>query len=167
MLDIETASTSPCACILTIGAVKFTRDGTTDSNVFYERVEMNSCLRLGCDMSVETMKWWNSQSKEARYEALENPDRKDIKKVLVKLATWMKGVKYVWANSPSFDCVILKSCFDKCNVTCPWKFWNERDCRTLFDLCDLDVRNYPQAGHNALDDCQRQIKMLHSCFETN
>jgi len=79
MVDIETLSTSPNSLILTIGAIKFSRNKEVkkleDLDTFYVRINQNSCKKLKMDISEDTLDWWNSQSEEARYEAFINKDR--------------------------------------------------------------------------------------------
>lgn len=162
MLDLETLSTDSDAVIITIGAIKFNRNEELkplkDYDTFYVRVDPKSCEEIGCTLDPNTVAWWNKQSKEAKYEALENPDRVPIRQALIALSRWLDGSKIIWANSPSFDCVIMENCYKKCGLLIPWKFWLTRDCRTLYDLAGVKKRDLPSnVEHNALDDCFTQL----------
>ena len=162
MIDIESLSVAPNATILTIGAIKFNRKGSLKSmeeyDSFYIRIDPQSCEDIGCHTDPDTVEWWQNQPSEAIYEALENPDRVSIKSALTKLSEWFGDVEYVWANSPSFDCVILESAYSLCNMEMPWKFWVNRDCRTLFDIANICKSDMPRnEKHHALYDCYRQI----------
>jgi hypothetical protein len=162
MVDIETLGTSPNSSILVIGAVKFQRNGNLkplkELDTFYRRIILNSCLDLGLKVDKETLEWWDKQDSNVRYEALENPDRIPLRQALIEFSTWMKPCNKVWANSPSFDCVILESAYKACNIPIPWNFWNTRDCRTLFDLANIRKYDLPDNDqHNAIHDCYRQI----------
>jgi hypothetical protein len=163
MIDIETWSTAPNATILTIGAIKFDRKGgflkpMGQYETFYVRVDPQSCEAIGCYTDPNTVKWWKNQSRQAQYEAIENPDKMPITEALTKLSKWIGNSRYIWANSPSFDCVILESAYERCGLEIPWKFWNTRDCRTIFDLSGIRKNTLPAGNeHYAVADCYRQI----------
>ena len=167
MIDIETLSVEPNALILTIAAVKFDRKTPIteydSANVFYVRIDIDSCKKIGMHIDTSTLKWWETQSKEAKYEVFENPDRVPIREALEQLSVFLKSSKYVWANSPNFDCVILESAFKLCKLDVPWKFWNLRDCRTIYDIFRV-FRNTKNTAHHALEDCKSQIAFLHKAF---
>ena len=170
MLDLETLSTKPNALILTIGAIKFNRnDKTKDINkleTFYVRITKDSCKKLDMDIDENTVKWWNQQTNEAKYEVFDNKDRIDIKDALIKLSLFLKSHSYIWANSPSFDCVILENAFNQCNLEIPWKFWNIRDCRTIYDIGNINLKRISKdtISHNALNDCYNQIIGIQKFF---
>ena len=163
MIDIETLSTKPNAAILTIGAIKFSRKGDIkklkDCDTFYRRVDWKNLQKKDYNFDEDTLDWWYSQKKHVRDEALDNGPRYPIEKVLDEFSAWYKGSKIVWANSPSFDCVILENAYQKCKRKPPWKFWSTRDLRTLYDLGGgvrkSDIQN-PEA-HNALNDAYTQV----------
>lgn len=157
MLDLETASTRPDAAILTIGAVKFNRGEEASNNTFYRRVTIESCNELELHTDSSTLDWWANQSKEARHEAWSHPDRVSLEQALREFIDWFGDAKIVWTNSPSFDCVIIKNAMRLCNLAPPWEYWNERDCRTLFDIAGVRHSELPRAAHNAVSDCCRQI----------
>jgi hypothetical protein len=170
MIDLETLSVRSDAAIVVIGAVKFSRIGglkpLDELDTFYRRIDLESCVENGNRVDEETMKWWKQQDKDARYEALENPDRMPLRQALVEFATWMKGSTFIWANSPDFDCTILAESYHKCNMAVPWKFWNTRDCRTLFDLGGISKKDLPTGDeHNALHDCYRQLAGFKKAIE--
>ena len=167
MLDLETYSTRPNAVILTIGAVKFNRYTGVSNSSFYRRIDISSCKKLNMDIDPNTEEWWEKQDEKVRNEAIGKEGiRIPIKKALEELATYVEGCKYIWAKSPSFDCVILTTAYQLCNLSLPWKFWQERDCRTLYWLVGLSNKEVcPEKGaHNALQDCYAQIKGVQLAF---
>ena len=170
MIDIETLSTTPNALILTIGAVIFNpKDDIIplkDMETFYKRVDIDSCKVLDLDIDKNTLKWWKDQSKEARFEVFENKDRESIKDILIELADFIKNCKYIWSNSPNFDCVIIENVYRKLDMEIPWKFWNLRDTRTVYALANLRLKDFcgKNVAHNALEDCYTQITCLKASF---
>jgi len=170
MIDIETLSTKKNAVILTIGAIKFNRyeenKDITAMEKFYCRITQDSCLKIGMVIDEDTKKWWDIQSYESKYEALLNPDRIDINVALEKFKTFLGNVKYVWANSPNFDCTILENAFNSCNIEIPWKFWSLRDCRTIYDLGKVTLNTIKNDNkHDAISDCYSQILCVQKCIK--
>ena len=175
MIDIETLGTVPDSVILTIGAIKFNRyddiKKLKNYDTFYVRVCPKSCKKIGSVIDKKTLEWWKQQGPEEKYEALENPDRIDITSALKKLSKWIGPNKYIWANSPSFDCVILESSYARCGIKVPWQFWKTRDCRTLFDISknylqkDIHLYSDNLNKHNALNDCYIQLCKLKNSFK--
>jgi len=170
MIDIETLSTKPNAVIVSIGAIRFDRNKPLDKlenyDQLYMRVSRESCEVLGMDIDHSTVEWWARQDETIRYEALENPtDRLDIKDALKKLNTWFGSSKYIWGHGDDFDCVILTQAYIKCGQPIPWKFWNTRDTRTLFDIAGVTNRDLPNASkHHPIHDCYRQLTGLKKAF---
>ena len=171
IIDIETLSTKTNALILTIGAIKFNRKDCIkdikEMETFYLRVDIDSCKKLKMDIDNDTIKWWENQDTNISYEALYNDkDRINIKDALNKLSLFIKNSKYIWANSPNFDCTILENAFNVCELDIPWKFWNLRDCRTVYDLAKFSLNSLSSSkDHNALNDCHKQYIALKKCFE--
>jgi DNA polymerase III epsilon subunit-like protein len=170
MIDLETLSIRPNAVILVIGAIKFNRGETWDKitdehnieklDYFYTRICISSCLQEGLCVDQSTEKWWNEQEYDVKYEALLHPDRTPVKEALLSFSKWF-GHNYntkIWGNGSSFDCTILSEAFKRCGMEKPWKFYNERDLRTIIDLGGIKISHLPQyKKHNALWDCYRQI----------
>jgi hypothetical protein len=159
MIDMETLSTEPNAVVLTLGAVKFDRKSGMDKNIFYHRIDIQSCVEIGCVVDKATQKWWKSQDPDVRKEAMgAGDDRLNIKEVLIKFSEWFRGSKYIWSHGATFDVVIMECLFKKCGLPVPWKFWNVRDTRTLYDVAGIQNSDLPQnSKHHALEDCKRQI----------
>ncbi len=158
MIDIETLGTERNSIILTIGAIKFDRNDETFYEEFYKWVDIDSCKRLGMTFDKSTVEWWNKQLKEVRDEAFHSTPREGIEPVLQALKTFIGGDgTKVWSHGSCFDIVMLEDIYKKCGIIVPWKFWNIRDTRTLYDVCSISLIT-DKNTHNALHDCKRQIK---------
>lgn len=162
MLDIETYSTEVNACIMTIGAIKFSRNSQLqemkDMDTFYRRITIESNKELFRDISNETIKWWSTQPEEASKEITIDENRMSLTQALLEFKEWFGDSEFVWSHGDDFDTVVVGTAMKDCGVDVPWKFWNTRDTRTLFDLAG--VRNYhlpTVCNHHALYDCHRQI----------
>jgi hypothetical protein len=116
---------------------------------------------MGMDVNNETLEWWKKQSPEAKYDAFEHPVRTHIKDALLQLKDFVKGISCFWANSPNFDYVILENAYTLFKIDVPWKFWQLRDCRTVYDIGKVNMKTIcKETKHNALEDCYYQIKGL-------
>ena len=170
MLDIETLSTSPDAVILTLGAIKWNRRGElkpmSSMSKFYRRITLDSCLELGRKVDKDTKKWWDEQDADVRYEAFEHPDRIPLKQALEEFFRWYGSSRNVWSNGDDFDCVIVGESARACGLDVPWKFWQTRDVRTLYDLGNIRKSDLPNdLVHNALYDCYSQIVGVKKALE--
>ena len=144
MIDLETLATSPDAAILTIGAVKFDPfgDDINEPNCekFYVRVDLDSCDRIGLVTNDDTINAMN------------------------QLYKFCWGAKRVWSHGASFDVVICEHIFNKIQKAVPWKFWEVRCTRTLFDI-GIDPERPPVLKHHALEDAWNQAVGVQHIFQ--
>ena len=159
MIDLETLATSPNASILTIGAVRFDPFGNEledpQCDSFYVKVDLDSCDELGLDTDENTITWWSQQSQEAQDEAFSEEGRIHIVDAFNQLYKFCWGAKRVWSHGASFDIVICENIFKKINKAVPWKFWEARCTRTLFDI-GINPNRPPVLKHHALEDAWNQ-----------
>ena len=158
MVDLETLSTSMDAQILTIGAVAFDFWGNIKDE-FYLRVNLQSCEDIGLKKDEKTVKWWESQSDEARKEAFHHENRVSIHDALLQFNTFWnknKGEKF-WCNGANFDEPILSTVYERLKMEKPWKFWNVRCLRTYLSIVGMSMNKYGFTAHNALIDCKNQV----------
>lgn len=166
MIDIETLGTNPNAVILSLAAVEFCPNSGKTAREFYKKIDLNSALKLGLEIDTETLIWWQTQNPVAFKEMF--IEAEPVEKVLEQFSNWFDvNYKVIWANSPSFDLVILKNAFRKLNLPTPWKYNNERCVRTMAALNPDAKKNTdnPEA-HNALSDCYFQINYLTKIFNS-
>lgn len=169
MIDLETLDVLPSATVLTIGAVKFDPFGDDvnepSCEKFYVKVDIDSCDRIGCTVSQDTVEWWSKQSKEAQEEAFTPEGRISIEDALAQLYKFCWGAKRVWSHGAGFDVIILEHLFRKIGKAIPWAFWEVRDTRTLFDL-GIDPQRPPVLKHHALEDAWNQAVGVQNVFKT-
>ena len=175
MVDLETLSVRNNAIILTIGAIKFDRNkiwsetysisDIPDKNIFYKRISISSCEKIGLHRDLNTENWWKKQDLEAYNEAFGyEKERIDIKVALKEFSKWYGDSKYIWGNGSIFDITILSEAYLRCNLDVPWKFYNVRDLRTILDIYNIRPCVNNKNKHNALYDCFFQIKDIQKCF---
>lgn len=167
MIDLETLATSPTAAVLTIGAIKFDPFNIESDNStcekLYLKIDLDSCDELGLEVNEDTITWWSQQSKEAQDEAFSPEGRIHIRDAFNQLYKFCWGAKRVWSHGASFDTVICENIFRKLNKACPWKFWEVRCTRTLFDI-GIDPQRPPVLKHHALEDAWNQVVGVQNVF---
>lgn len=167
MIDLETLDVLPTATVLTIGAVKFDPFGDDIGEPamtkFYVKVDVDSCDRLGCTVSPQTLDWWSRQSQAAQDEAFDPKDRIDIHTALDQLYKFCWGAKRVWSHGAGFDVIILENLYRKVGKAVPWQFWEVRDTRTIFDI-GIDPKRPPVLKHHALEDAWNQAVGVQNVF---
>lgn len=162
MVDLETLGRRAGCAVLSIGAVAF--DGKGLGEEFYMVASTDSCTVLGLHVDPETLKWWESQSKEAKQVLLQaqGDDVLSLTEVLEEFALWLmqfdlKKVR-IWGNGSDFDNAILTTAYAAIGRTQPWEFWNNRCYRTLKGLHPTVKLTREGTHHNALDDAKTQAK---------
>ena len=64
----------------------------------------------------------------------------------------------VWSNGSGFDIVIAESAFRDLDMKYPWQFWNVRDCRTIYDLAGVSLKDGGHVtSHKAVEDAERIV----------
>ena len=173
MIDIETLSTRCDAAILSIGAVFFDTETLELGETFLVNIKMESDKNYG-RIDPETIKWWLKQSDIARIEVTQSTEH-TLLSALCSLKRWItsktdpKQLK-VWANSPSFDLVILHNAYQRCDKNAPWEWHNERDVRTCIDIGKTELNRHEtikpnNRQHTALADAQYQAAMVLSVYD--
>jgi hypothetical protein len=166
MCDIESFGVRPGCAIRSIGAVMFDLNGTLGAT-FYANVSRASCEGAGLHVDPQTEKWWSEQSPEAR-AALE-PDQLALPQALTGFFRWFadqRGEK-VWSHGATFDIPIIEAAAHAVKLRAPWKFWNARDTRTLYDVCDFDIRDMGRVmgAHQSLADAEFQVACVAAALQ--
>src|SRR3546814_19572612 len=67
----------------------------------------------------------------------------------------------IYANSPNFDCTIMKSLYNDHGMTIPWDFRKECDLRTLCSMAGINAKEFAKGSgfgsHTASWDCPTPI----------
>jgi hypothetical protein len=158
MKDLETWGTTPGSAIRSIGAVAFDPFGDGHMAEFYRNIDDQSCLDAGLTIDPDTYKWWMQQGDTAQRVLLKNP--MPLKQVGEEFHAWFQRNKgmWVWAHGPSFDVVIWEAAMRAVGLKCPWKFWDVRCTRTIYEAGRLNHHTVKRRGvhHFALDDAKHQ-----------
>ncbi len=161
MLDLETLSTRTNAVILVIAAIKFNRNDPElpleRLQTFYRRIDIQSCVEVGMHTDPKTSQWWDEQDSIIRKEAFKK-ERVNIRSALQDFTKFYGNSTHIWSQGANFDIPILDEAYRRCDLEPPWKFWQARDTRTIYDLANMSSKDLPKGKlHHALHDCHRQI----------
>ncbi|EHS7570400.1 3'-5' exoribonuclease [Escherichia coli] len=164
MIDLETMGKNPDAPIISIGAIFFDPQTGEMGPEFSKTIDLETA---GGVIDRDTIKWW--QSREAQSAIM--TDEIPLDDALLQLREFIdensgEFFVQVWGNGANFDNTILRRSYERQGIPCPWRYYNDRDVRTIVELgkaIDFDARTaIPFEGerHNALDDARYQTKYV-------
>lgn len=159
MLDVETMGIGPNAAMLSIAAATFDPYGTGVMESFHAGIELESAVLHGGVVTPSTIAWWMHEDREHARRTYAELHKADIESVLYGFSTWYGSQSIpTWANSPTFDCAIVRSAMERLRMPCPWHYGHERDLRTVRAL----TRNWGSrtVAHDALADVTNQVTHL-------
>ena len=169
MIDLETMGTNTNAPIVVIGAVFFDPQTGEIGPVFYIVISLTDAMNTGAVPDGGTIEWWLKQSSEARAAIL--TDQVKLEDALSRFREFINEYSdekfvQVWGNGATFDNAILRTSYERLDIPCPWRYYNDRDVRTIVELgktIDFDARTvipFEGVRHNALDDARHQAKYV-------
>lgn len=166
MLDLETWGKRYGCAIRSIGAVAFDRYGTGLGEEFYVNVDDVSSEWAGMTRDADTVAWWSRQSADA--QTAFQGEGLQIHEAIMRFSTFFRraGVVRVWSQGANFDEPIIVGAFDLLKIEPPWKFWNSRCTRTIYDAAGLNFNAERRVGvaHHALHDAIHQARCVQKAF---
>lgn len=168
MLDLETMGTDENFVILSVGMVKFNIDTGEIGNKLHLKISINDSLKKGFKIDGNTLIWWLNNDKKAK-EMINKGEKFSINNTLDYISEFLNKDLEIWAKSPSFDCNLLKSYYQKLNRNIPWNFRNQQDVRTLINLNKKlyeEITKDVKITHDAIDDCINQINYYHQIYKS-
>ncbi|MCD3958511.1 3'-5' exoribonuclease [Escherichia coli] len=171
MIDLETMGKNPDAPIISIGAIFFDPQTGDMGPEFSKTIDLETA---GGVIDRDTIKWWLKQSREAQSAIM--TDEIPLDDALLQLREFIdensgEFFVQVWGNGANFDNTILRRSYERQGIPCPWRYYNDRDVRTIVELgkaIDFDARTaIPFEGerHNALDDTRYQAKYVSAIWQ--
>lgn len=168
MIDLETLDTRPSAVVFQAGVLVFkdVLGGDIRGNLILEKkifhLDILEQIMAGRTIDPETVQWWRTQNPDAWHR---HPDE------IIKSGHMFQEINRLyeehkvgslWANSPSFDAVLMRSLRESLGIS--WEFPTFRedmDLRTVKRLFQMKGRHVVTPGkaatHNALKDCEDQF----------
>ncbi|WP_176557364.1 3'-5' exonuclease, partial [Escherichia coli] len=166
MIDLETMGKNPDAPIISIGAIFFDPQTGDMGPEFSKTIDLETA---GGVIDRDVIKRWLKQSREAQSAIM--TDEIPLDDALLQLREFIdensgEFFVQVWGNGANFENTILRRSYERQGIPCPWRYYNDRDVRTIVELgkaIDFDARTaIPFEGerHNALDDARYQAKYV-------
>nr|WP_305881238.1 3'-5' exonuclease [Escherichia coli] len=171
MIDLETMGKNPDSPIISIGAIFFDPQTGEMGPEFNKTIDLETA---GGVIDRDAIKWWLKQSREAQSAIL--TDEIPLDDALLQLREFIaenSGELFVqvWGNGANFNNVILRRSYERQGIPCPWRYYNDRDVRTIIELgksIDFDARTpiqFEGIRHNALDDARHQAKYVSAIWQ--
>lgn len=163
MLDIETLGTRPGALILSAALVRFNDEAHTSVNLSIPEQQT-----LGMEIDPATAEWWRNQDPMAWQMATQNAI--PVAAALAHLSAWYAWAAggadaLIWCHGATFDAPLLEALYRRADLVAPWRFWEVRDTRTLYDLASVNVKDYAvPPPHVALNDAIRQVRAANAAL---
>lgn len=168
MIDLETLDVTPTAVVLSVGACifEFVDNQPSFTSEFSNNVEVLQQMLNGRSVSQDTLNWWTKQSPQAKGRIVYPQAVSEPTALLDNLDAWgmAREFDYIWCQGGSFDFPILTNLYRSYARDPFWKFWQERDSRTLIGMGDIDraalARDLAFTQHDALEDCKLQAHAM-------
>lgn len=150
MLDCETLSVKPDACLLQIGVVPFDDDKIYEGRAWWVADDTGA-------MDPQTWDWW----KRIPIVPPKFEERLPLKQALGNLTEFMQDIETVWSHPAGFDCVVLGQAYWRAQRTGPpWSYKQVRDTLTLREVAPDAQRPTPTDKHDALADAIAQAQWV-------
>lgn len=169
MVDLETTSTKENSAILSWAMVPFFTDGqeVEDAEPMVLYIDLGSCFFAKMDIDKDTQDWWAQQTPNARASIL-TAEKVSIQNASMEVYGWMSRLAekydlYMWARGLDFDIPKIEWCLRKfVGRELPYKYSHKMDVRTVLKFMGVDQTQFEFEGvrHNAVDDCNHDIKMI-------
>lgn len=177
MVDIEAFGKKADSPVVSIGAVFFNPSTGNTGSEFYKVISLESAMASGGVPDASTIIFWLKASPEARSELVKD-DAIPLDDALLQLnefiaenaANGPESVQ-VWGNGATYDNVLLEASYDRTGIPCPWKFWNNRDVRTVVELgkavgCEPRYEiPFDGEPHKAISDALHQVKYVSAIWQ--
>ncbi|HCR1865752.1 TPA: 3'-5' exoribonuclease [Enterobacter hormaechei subsp. xiangfangensis] len=177
MIDIEAFGKKADSPVVSIGAVFFDPSTGNTGSEFYKVISLESAMASGGVPDASTIIFWLKASPEARSELVMD-DAIPLDDALLQLNEFIDenaangpDSVQVWGNGATYDNVLLEASYDRTGIPCPWKFWNNRDVRTVVELgkavgCkpryEIPFEGEP---HKAISDALHQVKYVSAIWQ--
>ena len=177
MIDIEAFGKKADSPVVSIGAVFFDPSTGNTGSEFYKVISLESAMASGGVPDASTIIFWLKASPEARSELVMD-DAIPLDDALLQLNEFIgenavngPDSVQVWGNGATYDNVLLEASYDRTGIPCPWKFWNNRDVRTVVELgkavgCEPRYEiPFDGEPHKAISDALHQVKYVSAIWQ--
>jgi hypothetical protein len=156
MVDLETFGKTPGHVIRSVGAIAFDPIRGTLGETFYANVDRASCEAIGLLVDPATEAWWAEQGEAAR--TVLDPNQIPVADVLKAFGDYWKatGARRLWAHGAPFDPPFLEAAYRAAGLETPWRYYDVRDTRTVYDIGGVELDRKNGVHHHAGWDSYNQ-----------
>lgn len=175
MLDIETLGLKPGCQVLTVACAKFSPFSGKIFNSFYKRIDLDDYKNYNYFIDNNTLTWWNNQNEIVKNEAFTTKPRESLRKTFENFNNYIKeNIEQnsricLWSHGKEFDIPIVEKILEDLELPIFWKFWDTRDTRTLYDIANVNLKNFNLTSqwkkHHAMYDVELQIMGVFKSYE--
>jgi hypothetical protein len=174
MIDLETEGTRAGCAIRQIGAASFNPYTGEVGRTFEMNLNTEEQYRtLAMVTDPETINWLKALPANIQDAMTRDPQPVgDVIIALIRAFDWDHPETRLWCHGATFDEPILRELIVRFGVETdlkklvPWKYWQVRDTRTIFELANVKVQRDPSKAHTGLEDCLNQIKAVSEAYRT-
>ena len=177
IVDLETLGTDTSAIITQVGIaeMRLTYDAYVITPLLACTVDSTQQLITGRTFNPDTLSWWTKQLNEEMLIRTAALPRNTVSEVCTNVYDCLDSTlgkdDVIWANSPSFDLMILEHFLNQYGYKTPWSFRQERDVRTLIYAAEYLLGkqvNFEtrKNAHTAIDDATYHASQIAMCLET-
>ena len=174
VIDLETLSTQPNALVLSIGAVGLNKYGDILPGAGFHLPIDPAAQQKRRHVDIGTQQWWAGiKCPIARCASIDAPATTQalVENALTAFSDFVnewsdQDTVCIWGNGCSFDNVILATLYQDWNKPLPWRFWNDRDMRTITAIFPhLKLLPFDGFKHHALDDAMHEAQQLSAAIK--
>lgn len=167
MADLETLGRDHSAQILSAGIVLFDEKYNP-----LERHHLFLCQQSYRELKFnpfhieqETLEWWAEQGVPHAEMGL-SQDCRPLKSFIWEVNSILGEAEEIWGNSPTFDLYKIEYHCSVLKIQPSWKFYQERDFRTVARMFPHRKRVPSEKPHDALADAEAQLATLRGLFQS-
>lgn len=174
VVDLETLGLGSNAPVVAIGLCSFNREtGEVGAEKFYCTIEFADAMHHGTVAEGGTIEWWMKQDPKALSALTSEEYRTTSQHACAQMLAFLCDDEgefnhvSMWGNGAAFDCEKLRNLFTRMGLVAPWRFWNERDVRTMLDLYPAAKAPIPEDMilHHALQDAELAATSVAAAFK--
>lgn len=159
MLDLETFATTNDALIVSVGAVKFTKNKVLKDEL-YQVLRYTDDTYKQFNIDPFTVRWWLTQHEDARLAVAHPNTELTARDQLLIVNDFIQGTAGVFGNGATFDNVILRNALKVFNITPSWSFKNDKCYRTIKQIYPTEELERIGTHHHPVDDAKTQAEHL-------
>lgn len=159
MIDIEALGLTPGSAIIQIGAVSF----IPSTGEIIDEFEVDVSPQAPFTADLETLAWHQEKGTWPRPEHVEE-NSLAIGLALYELGKWIgRAPEYIrfWSWGGTYDFPLLAHAYSFAGEHCPWRYYQAKCARTVWDLTFPGIRHAPRP-HRALEDARMAVADLTS-----